>query len=192
MAAAASCTTHEQQQHEEDALLCLQTLFLDGKSEQIWKCLLSLPHSSSSTPSSSLLRQSMQALFDMVQERATSAERYSLIHALLLYTRQTQIAPKLWSLALPQCNTPSYDELCAAWPGRGFAIPQYALDKHTRRGGTGGAYMSGCWLSGEDTWPLVFEAGRYWSVDVALWSPLRLQGTYYVYVCTHVCIHTYT
>ena len=159
----------EQLRHEQDALLILQSLFLDDKQELIWRLLLSLQPAIARSPCAPVLRQSVQSLYDMVKERVTTAERYALIHALLLHTRQAIIPSHLWSLpSLP--STPSFDQLAAQWPSRAFAIPTYALDKHTRRGGTGGQPTQANTLQGEDTRSLLIDSARWWGKDASSWS----------------------
>ena len=167
-ASAAARDPAEQLRQEQDALLTLQSLFLDDKQELIWRLLLSL-RPVGATSACPQLRPTVQALFDMVQERATSAERYAMIHALFLHTRQEMIPPHMWCTLSRPC-TPSLEELSARWPGRALAIPAYALDKHTRRGGTGGRPMREHTLQGEDTRHLLLESASWWGKDVSEWS----------------------
>ena len=56
------------------------------------------------------------------------------------------------------------------WPGREFAIPSYAVDKHTRRGGSGGGGVQGETVKGVDTRPSLQAGARYWGVDISSFS----------------------
>jgi hypothetical protein len=180
-AATSPASAAQQQHHEETALLCLQSLYLDDKTTQIWDALLAMartppppqvPSEGAPSDSFSLLSchicEAMHALYDMVQERVSSAERYCMIHALLLYSRQHLLLQPVCPVSPPQCTCSK--QLQERWPGRAFPIPSYAIDKHTRRGGTGGQGTCGRTVKGEDTRQVLLEAARYWRVDTSSWS----------------------
>lgn len=174
--------------HERVALLAMHSLFLEGRyQKELWRAVLRV------RPRASFVQVAVAALHSLVEENGVgSAERYCLIHAIMLHCRQHCYPAGLQSARCSGVTggdtptpagsvamaaaAPAYDALLRRWPGRELAIPAWAVDKHTRRGGKGAkdSGVPGVTVKGENTVAVLHEGARHWGVDVTGWSAEEL------------------